>query len=84
MCPVWRCLLDAMTLQNYNIERVGNYVVTPLIKLSDNGFFQAAVSIRRGMHDRVFRFIPDFTSDASAVRYAMDEGRSMVLLNQLG
>lgn len=64
-------------------ERVGNYVVTPLTKSTDSGLFAAAVSIRRGMHDRIFRFIPHFASDARATQYALAEGRSMVLRNQL-
>lgn len=72
-----------MTQPSKNIERVGNYVVTALIKLTESGQFAAAVSIRRGMHDRIFRFIPRFASDAGAARYALDEGRSMVLHNQL-
>ncbi|HCL87273.1 hypothetical protein [Pulveribacter sp.] len=67
-----------------NAERVGNYVVTALTQPTDAGTFAASVSIRRGMHDRIFRFIPRFACDAQAVRYALTQGRSMVLLGQLG
>ncbi len=67
-----------------NTEQVGHYVVTPLTRTIDGGTFSASVSIRRGMHDRVFRFIPRFACDAQAVQYALTQGRSMVLLGQLG
>lgn len=64
-------------------ERVGHYVVTPLTHTTASGKVSAAVSIRRGVYDRVFRFIDQFDSRASATRYALQEGRSMVLCNQL-
>ncbi len=64
-------------------ERVGNYVVTPLIQTMQNGLIEAAVSIRRGKYDRIFRFIELFDSPSSASKYALSEGRSMVLSNQL-
>ena len=64
-------------------ERVGHYVVTPLTPTTASGKVSAAVSIRRGVYDRVFRFIDQFDSRASATRYALQEGRSMVLCNQL-
>lgn len=64
-------------------ERVGNYVVTPLTQTTDTGV-TASVSIRRGMYDRIFRFIPSFPCNAQAAQYALLQGRSMVLHNQLG
>ncbi|HQQ69427.1 MAG TPA: hypothetical protein PLL92_03815 [Alicycliphilus sp.] len=67
-----------------NAERVGDYVVTPLAKFTEQGLFAASVSIRRGMHDRIFRFIPRFACATQAIQYALTEGRSMVLLNRLG
>ncbi|WP_325343934.1 hypothetical protein [Xylophilus sp.] len=62
---------------------IGRFAVTPLTRLTAAGDYIASVSIRNGMHDRVFRFIPRFDSDASARRYAALEGRRMVLDNQL-
>ena len=65
-------------------ESVGHYVLTPITKPSDEGQFSASVSIRRGMYDRIFRFLPRFPCDASAVRYALSQGRMLVLTKQLG
>jgi len=70
--------------QEPNAERVGHYLVTPLTQSTDHGLFAAAVSIRRGVYDRIFKFIPRFASDVQATQYALAEGRSMVLQNQLG
>ncbi|WP_376738310.1 hypothetical protein [Diaphorobacter nitroreducens] len=70
-------------LEKQNAERVGNYVVTPLTKTTNVGV-TASVSIRRGMYDRIFRFLPSFPCDTQAVQYALAQGRRMVLHNQLG
>jgi len=64
-------------------HEVGRYLVTPMTKLTDTGQYAASVSIRRGMHDRVFRLIPRFDSAARAARYALMQGRHFVLHNQL-
>ena len=48
-------------------ERVGNYVVTPLTQTTHNGQIEAAVSIRRGKYDRIFRFIELFDSPSVSV-----------------
>ena len=64
-------------------ERVGDYIVTPLVKLQCSGQFLASVSIRRGMHDRIFRFVTSFPSQALASEHAATEGKHMVLTNQL-
>ena len=66
-----------------NTFTVGKVLVTPLTKITDSGDYAASVSIRRGMYDRIIRFIPRFQSDAHAARYALRQGRSMVLQNQL-
>lgn len=58
---------------------VGKYLVTPYTKMSDSGAFVAAVSLRRGMHDRVFRFVPLFASPLGALHYATAQGRAMAL-----
>jgi len=70
-------------LEKQYTERVGEYIVTPLTKLTDAGI-AASVSIRRGMYERIFRFVPRFTCDIQAIQYALAQGRSMVQLNQLG
>lgn len=66
-----------------NTFTVGKFLVTPLTKITDSGDYAASVSIRRGMYDRIIRFIPRFQSDALAARYALRQGRSMVLQDQL-
>ncbi|MPS96665.1 hypothetical protein [uncultured Comamonas sp.] len=64
-------------------ERVGNYIVTALTQMTHSGKVAAAVSIRRGTYDRIFRFIRQFDTQDMASKYALAEGRSMVLDNQL-
>lgn len=62
---------------------VGNYLITPMTRLTDTGEYAASVSIRRGMYDRVFRLIPRFRSAARAARYALAQGRQLALHGQL-
>ncbi|WP_280192761.1 hypothetical protein [Delftia sp. PS-11] len=64
-------------------EQVGCYVVTPLIQAVGLRRFAAAVSIRRGKYDRVFRFIPQFADASLATSYAMAQGRSLLFSKQL-
>ena len=64
-------------------ERVGNYVVTPLTQVTESGKVSAAVSIRRGVYDRVFRFFDQFDNAAAAAIYALQQGKAMVLREQL-
>lgn len=82
-CAAMRSICSPMH-QEQNAERVGSYVVTPLTKPTEQGLFAAAVSIRRGVYDRIFKFVPRFSSDVQAIQYALTEGRSLVLQNQLG
>ena len=70
-------------LQQKIKEQVGNYVVTPLSHIDGSGLFASTVSIRRGVYDRIFRFIPQFASEALANNYALAQARTMVLSNQL-
>ena len=70
-------------MQISQAHEVGKYLVTPMTKLNEAGRYSASVSIRRGMHDRVFRLIPHFDSAASAVCYALAQGRQLVMNNQL-
>jgi hypothetical protein len=69
---------------NHHAELVGSYVLTPLTSTTEQGLFAASVSIRRGVYDRIFRFIPRFACAAQATQYALAEGRSLVLCNRLG
>jgi hypothetical protein len=54
-----------------------------MTKLTETGRYAASVSIRRGMHDRVFRLIRCFDSAPRAARYALAQGRHLVLSRQL-
>ena len=75
-----RVLPSYMTLSSLT---VGKYLVTPLARITASGDYAASVSIRRGMHDRVFRLIPRFDDQGHAMQYALAQGRTMVLQNQL-
>ncbi len=70
-------------MQISQAHEVGKYHVTPMTKITETGQYAASVSIRRGMHDRVFRLIPRFDSAARAARYALSQGRLFILNNQL-
>ena len=75
--PAAHCLRTAFLDLMHPTFPVGKFLVTPLVKPSEGGGFAASVSIRRGTHDRVFRFVPRFASEALAARYAMRHGRNM-------
>ncbi len=60
------------------VRSVGKYLVSPLTRLTESGQFTASVSIRNGSHDRVFRFIPEFSTKEAALQYAMAEGRRWI------
>lgn len=63
---------------------IGKFLVTPLHSpRTVCGQYAAAVSIRRGQHDRVVRFAPLFNTLERATRYSLEEARSMVLHNTL-
>lgn len=57
---------------------VGKYLVSPLTRRTDAGDYAASVSIRSGhgsgTHDRVFRFLPLFTTRERARLYAIEQG----------
>ncbi len=65
-------------------HQVGNYIVTPFTGQTASGDYAACVSVRRGKHDRVFRFTPLFHSAAEATRYALRQGQHLVMHSQLG
>lgn len=56
----------------------GKYLISPLIKVLDNGWYACSVSIRSGTgsgtHDRVLRLTRLFQTRLEAVRHATAEG----------
>ena len=56
----------------------GKFLVTPLVRLLDNGWFACSVSIRsgsgRGTTDRVVRLTRLFQDSSRAVEFALAEG----------
>ncbi|HSI55117.1 MAG: hypothetical protein ACAH21_12700 [Ramlibacter sp.] len=62
---------------------VGKYLISPLTRMLENGWYACSVSIRSGSgsgtHDRVLRLTRLFQSRLAAVGYATAEG-----LNWLG
>lgn len=61
----------------------GKFLLSPYTRITDSGDYEASLSIRSGRgsstHDRVFRFLPRFTSHQCAWDYAAHQGREMVL-----
>ena len=57
---------------------VGKYLISPLTKLLENGWYACSVSIRSGSgsgtHDRVLRLTRLFRTRMAAVSYATAEG----------
>ena len=67
------------TPNNYTAgRRIGKYLVSPLVKLLENGWFASSVSIRSGSGsattDRVLRLTRMFRSAMEAADYAHAEG----------
>lgn len=61
-----------------NTLSVGKYLVSPLTRFNESGQYNASVSIRNGSHDRVFRFVPEFSTEEAAARYALAEGHRWI------
>jgi len=57
---------------------VGKYLISPLIRMLENGWYACSVSIRSGTgsgtHDRVLRLTRLFQDQLTAIRYATAEG----------
>ncbi len=57
---------------------VGKYLISPLTKVLENGWYACSVSIRSGSgsgtHDRVLRLTRLFQTQLAAIRYATAEG----------
>ena len=67
-----------MNENNTSNLTVGKYLISPLVKALENGWYAASVSIRSGSgsqtHDRVLRLTRLFRSQLAAVQYATAEG----------
>ena len=57
---------------------VGQFVVSPLVTVTDTGRYAASVAIRSGRgrttHHRVLRFVPRFSTHDGARSYAVQHG----------
>lgn len=75
-------IIDFMTALSKPVT-LGKYLVSPLVRRTDEGRFAPSVSIRSGRgsgtHDRVLRFTELFTSAADALHYAAEQGRHWVV-----
>ena len=62
--------------------RAGKYLISPLVKLVENGWFACSVSIRsgsgQGTTDRVVRLTRLFRDRTAAADYARSEGMQWV------
>jgi len=71
-----------MTSISNHAFSVGKFLVSPFARITESGDFTASLSIRSGRgsgtHDRVFRFLPRFSTQEGAVRYAATQGRGML------
>ena len=70
-----------MNVSTHNVTS-GKYLISPLVKPLENGWYAASVSIRSGSgtgtHDRVLRLTRLFKSKLAAVQYAIGEGLQWV------
>ena len=66
-----------MNESSHNVT-AGKYLISPLVKHLENGWYAASVSIRSGSgsgtHDRVLRLTRLFRNKLAAVQYATAEG----------
>lgn len=57
---------------------MGRFLLSPTARQTDGGQYAASLSIRSGRgsasHDRVYRFLPLFSTPHAARQYAMDQG----------
>jgi len=67
-----------MTIHINDNIALGKFLISPLIRISEDGAYAASVSIRSGRgsgtHDRVLRLAGRFLSFESARRHALAEG----------
>jgi len=78
-----------MNISRHTPISVGKYLISPLTKALDNGWFACSVSIRSGSGsattDRVVRLTRLFRDSIAAAEYAVEEGLRWIGLprNQL-
>jgi len=67
---------------------VGKYLISPLTKAVDNGWYASSVSIRSGSGsgttDRVVRLTKLFRSQLQAAEYALQEGLQWIGMRPQG
>ena len=67
-----------MNQHSHHPRTIGKYLVSPLTKALENGWYACSVSIRsgsgRGTTDRVVRLTRLFRDRVAAAEYAMTEG----------
>jgi len=67
-----------MAPKNFDPVTVGKYLISPIIRVLDNGWYACSVSIRSGRGqqttDRVLRLTRLFRDAVTAAEYAMAEG----------
>ncbi|MBC7603445.1 MAG: hypothetical protein H7255_12405 [Ramlibacter sp.] len=65
-------------MNHYNAVTIGKFLITPLTRAVDNGWFACSVSVRSGSGsattDRVLRLTRLFQDKAAAAQYAVSEG----------
>lgn len=70
--------MTTTTTHHHPTRTVGKYLISPLTKLLEDGWFACSVSIRagsgRGTTDRVVRLTRLFRDRVAAAEYAMQEG----------
>lgn len=74
------------TNNNHRTLQVGKYLISPLTKPLDNGWYACSVSIRSGSGsattDRVVRLTRLFRNRLAAAEYAMSEGMQWIGLSR--
>ena len=69
-------------IKNDNNITLGRYLITPLVKALENGWYACSVSIRSGAdgarHDRVLRLTRLFRCQVAAVRHAIAEAMQWI------
>ncbi len=67
-----------MTFHSDHTVSLGKFLISPLVRATDDGGYAASVSIRSGRgsgtHDRVLRLVGRFLSHDSAIRHALTQG----------
>ncbi|RRS04643.1 hypothetical protein EIP75_09490 [Aquabacterium soli] len=76
-----------MNILPAHTRALGKFVFSAFSQQTDCGQHQASLSIRsgrgRGTHDRVFRFVPLFTTPQAAIHYALAQGEGCLHLSGL-